>query len=94
MMICLNEAKTKGFTLGKDNVLTIPIDFMYNKAIPHTVKKFYSAMVKISIKRGSLQVNENELAYIVEKIEMKINQDLLYILGWLEGHKYITIEGF
>lgn len=94
MLISLNGEKTKGFFLDKEKNLKIPMDFVFNRAIPKEERILFAAFVKHELLNQRKGINDDELANILEKLEFKMNQDLLILLDWLQKRKYIVIQGF
>lgn len=94
MLICLSKEKVKGFYLDDNNELKIPFEFLYNKAISREYRAFFSALVKGGLLKRDLNLDENDLAEILDKVGVRMNQDLLSIVGWLEDHKFLKVENF
>lgn len=95
MVIRLNEQKMKGFYIdSKQNDIKIPYDFLENKAIPDEHKALFSLLTKYGIEKESNEIDEDDLASILDEVGVKLNQDLLMTLGWLEDRRYLKVENF
>lgn len=94
MVIYLNKDKANGFYLDNENDLKIPPDFLFNKAISKEYRAFFSVLVKNGLIKKSFELDENDLAEILDKVGVRMNQDLLSIMAWLEQHKFLKVENF
>lgn len=92
MEIRLNGQKTKGFYLDKSNDIKIPFNFLFWRGIHRHYKAFFAALVKMSLLKKTLSLNENDLAKVLEGVGVRMNQDLLKMLSWFEKRDFLKVE--